>query len=75
MTFTAHDAAGDVVDKRTFYSVGGGFVVGEDADGANSIVADTTMVAHPFRTGDELLARCDGTGKSIAQIMVENEQS
>ena len=75
MTFTAYDTVGDVVNERTFYSVGGGFVVGEDAGGATSIVTDTTTVAHPFRTGDELLARCAVTGKSIARIMLENELS
>ncbi|HET7396961.1 MAG TPA: L-serine ammonia-lyase [Intrasporangium sp.] len=75
MTFTAYDAAGLVLAERTFYSVGGGFVVGEGADGQSSIIADTTPVAHPFRTGDELLAHCAATGKSIARLMLENELS
>jgi L-serine dehydratase len=75
MTFTALDASGGVVAAHTYYSVGGGFVVGEDADGSSKIVEDSTPVAHPFRTADELLAHCRETGKSIARIMLENELS
>ncbi len=73
MTFIAFDEDLRMLSERTFYSVGGGFVVGEDAAGDTSIVADTTAVAHPFRTGEELLAHCDATGKSISRIMLENE--
>ena len=75
MTFTAFDASGATLAEHTYYSVGGGFVVGENADGETRIVADSTAVAHPFRTGDELLAHCRETGKSIARIMLENELS
>lgn len=75
MTFTAYDSLGEVVSEHTYYSVGGGFVIGEGADGETRVVADTTEVAHPFRTGDELLAHCRQTGKSVARIMLENELS
>ena len=75
MTFTAFDASGSVVAEHTYYSVGGGFVVNENADGSTLVVEDSTPVAHPFRTGDELLAHCRETGKSIARIMLENELS
>ncbi len=75
MTFTASDGESHVLSERTYYSVGGGFVVGGDADGGTKIVEDTTPVAHPFRTGDELLALCAAEGKSIARIMLENELS
>ncbi|AKT50345.1 L-serine ammonia-lyase [Arsenicicoccus sp. oral taxon 190] len=61
--------------RRTYYSVGGGFVVTEDGSGVRRIVEDTTAVAHPFRTGDELLAICHETGRSIAQVMLDNEQA
>jgi L-serine dehydratase len=75
MTFTALDATGATVSQHTYYSVGGGFVVGENAVGETKIVEDSTPVAHPFRTGDELLAHCKETGKSISRIMLENELS
>ncbi|WP_377644967.1 L-serine ammonia-lyase [Oryzobacter terrae] len=73
MTFTAFDWAGSIIAERTYYSVGGGFVVGQDAHGRTAIVDDHTSLAHPFTTGDQLLALCHETGLSIAQVMLANE--
>ena len=75
MTFTAWGEGEEPISSHTYYSVGGGFVVGEDASGSTKIVADTTPVAHPFTTGDQLLAICRETGLSIAQVMMDNELS
>ncbi len=75
MTFTAYDAADDVLVERTYYSVGGGFVVDEQAAGADKIVPDETPLPHPFTTGDRLLARCAETGLSIGELMLANEQA
>jgi L-serine dehydratase len=75
MTFEAFDEAGRSLRLRTFYSVGGGFVVDEQAVGADRVVTDTTVVPHPFRTGAELLDRCRETGLSIAGVMMANEQA
>ncbi|WP_260192244.1 L-serine ammonia-lyase [Actinophytocola gossypii] len=59
--------------ERTYYSVGGGFVVDEEAQGADRIKVDDTEVAHPFRTGAELLAHCRRTGLAVSEIMLANE--
>ncbi|NYF97059.1 L-serine ammonia-lyase [Janibacter cremeus] len=75
MTFTAWGEDEQPISSHTYYSVGGGFVIGEDASGSTKVVADTTPVAHPFTTGDQLLAICEETGLSIAQVMLENERS
>ena len=75
MTFAAYDAAGNEVRSRTYYSVGGGFVVDEAAAGADRIKADTTRVKHPFLTGAELLEVTTGTGLSISGVMLANELS
>lgn len=75
LMFTAFDEAGEQLDQRTYYSVGGGFVVDGDTDGEAKIVEDSTPVAHPFLTGDQLLAACESSGLSIAQLMFENERS
>ena len=40
MRFTAYDDGGNVLVERTFYSVGGGFVVDEDGIGADRVVQD-----------------------------------
>jgi L-serine dehydratase len=73
MRFTARDAAGGELSVRTYYSVGGGFVLGQDADGRPAIVADTTPVPYPFLTGAELLAHTTATGLPISGIMLANE--
>ncbi|MBW4716315.1 L-serine ammonia-lyase [Saccharothrix obliqua] len=74
MSFTAY-TGDEVLDEAVYYSVGGGFVVDETATGADRIKPDETAVAHPFRTGDELLARTRETGLSISEVMLANETS
>ena len=59
--------------QRTYYSVGGGFVVDEAASGADRIVADRKPVPHPFGSGDELLALTKATGLPISGVVLENE--
>ncbi len=62
MRFAALDAAGAELSARTYYSVGGGFVLGEDEAGRPAIVADPTPVPYPFASGAELLAIARRTG-------------
>ena len=70
LRFTATDADAGVLAEKTYYSVGGGFVLAEDeADPAQTAVA----VPHPFETADELLERCAATGATIAELMLANE--
>jgi L-serine dehydratase len=73
LRFTAYDASGAVLRERTFYSVGGGFVVDEAAAGADRIKPDDTPVRYPFRTGKELLERCQESGLPISGVMLGNE--
>ncbi len=73
MTFRALDHTGAVLSERSFYSVGGGFVVDGDADGADQVVADDTVLPYPFTTADELLAVCRREGMSISEVMLANE--
>jgi L-serine dehydratase len=74
MRFIALDAVGAQIASRTFYSVGGGFVV-DDAtpDGAPAMERDPS-VPHPFDSGAELLTLCQARGLSIATLMLENER-
>ncbi|WP_178117782.1 L-serine ammonia-lyase [Pseudomonas sp. R5(2019)] len=73
MIFRAFDAAGLQIRSREYYSVGGGFVVDDDAAGADRIVEDSTVLAYPFKTAKELLAHCTAQGMSISQVMLANE--
>ncbi len=77
MRFIAFDGAGRERLNRCYYSVGGGFVVSDEvaADGSRQklIAPDTTVLAHPFHSGDDLLRLSVDTGLSIAQLMRDNE--
>ncbi|MDG5977010.1 L-serine ammonia-lyase [Hydrogenophaga taeniospiralis CCUG 15921] len=78
MRLSAWDAAGTLLAERTYYSVGGGFVVSDEvaADGSKQkvIAPDATQLPIPFRSGDELLQRCREQGLSIAGVMRANER-
>ncbi|MDQ0029598.1 L-serine ammonia-lyase [Arthrobacter bambusae] len=73
MTFRALDHAGEVLHERSYYSIGGGFVVDGDASGSDKVVADSTVLPYPFTTADELLAICAREGMSISDVMLANE--
>jgi L-serine dehydratase len=73
MLFTASDSAGAELTRRTYYSVGGGFVLGEDAEGGPALVPDAVAVPYPFTTGAGLLAHARAAGLPISQIMLANE--
>jgi L-serine dehydratase len=68
MIFTALDGQGNPIRERTYYSVGGGFVVDETT---GSLKTDDTPVKFPFKTGAELLAH----GMPISDLVMANELS
>ena len=78
MRLAAYDAAGAELLNKTYYSVGGGFIVSEEvaADGSKqkAIAPDTTVLPYPFHSGEELLALTKREGCSIAEIMRRNER-
>ncbi|MET8979499.1 L-serine ammonia-lyase [Streptomyces sp. NPDC004539] len=73
MTLWAYDAQGAEVLSKTYYSVGGGFVVDEEAAGADRVRLDETVLKYPFSTGDEALRLTAETGLSLSSLMLENE--
>jgi L-serine dehydratase len=75
MQFTATDREGGELRTRTYYSVGGGFVVDESATGAARIKPDDTPVPLPFGSASELLLRAYETGLPISGVMLANELS
>ena len=75
MIFRAFDAAGVQLREREYYSVGGGFVVDENAVGLDRIVADSTVLPYPFRTAQQLLAHCQAEQLSISAVMWANERA
>jgi len=76
MLFMAFDDAGEVISQRTYYSVGGGFVLDDTAtEGEPVVKADDTSVPYPFTSGDHLLELCAKHGMSISELMMCNEQT
>ncbi|MBL7473765.1 L-serine ammonia-lyase [Robertkochia sediminum] len=74
LTFEGTLADGRVVSE-TYYSIGGGFVVKEEREHAKENKEIFRTFPFPIQKGDELLACCQKTGKSISEIVLENEQS
>jgi L-serine dehydratase len=73
MRFTAYDAAGTILARRTYFSVGGGFVV-EEAETQHIVdAARTPHVPYPFGNAAELLEQGRLSGKRIPELMRVNE--
>jgi len=75
MCFTASDDHSQPLCTRTYYSVGGGFVVNDTGTGAQRIKEDDTPLPHPYKSGAELLQRCVTHRLSISALMLENEKA
>ncbi|KRW62623.1 L-serine ammonia-lyase [Pseudomonas sp. TTU2014-080ASC] len=75
MIFRAFDEAGLQIRSREYYSVGGGFVVDDEAAGADRIVADQTPLKFPFTTAKQLMEHCHQQQLSISQVMLANESA
>ncbi len=76
MAFEAHDASGGLLLRKTYFSIGGGFVVdGEELHAAAPAggESDGGDVPFPFSTAAEMLAMASRSGLSIAQMMRANE--
>ncbi|MFA3839542.1 L-serine ammonia-lyase [Streptomyces aureus] len=66
-------SAGAVLRERTYYSVGGGFVLDDTAEGLTRITHDDSALQFPFSTADELLTICRQEELSVSDVMLANE--
>ena len=71
LRLTAFDAGGAAIETRTFFSIGGGFIV-EDGSVASG-EKQPTALPWPFHTAAELLETAQAHELSISQLMLENE--
>jgi L-serine dehydratase len=69
--FKAFDVAGAVLDERTFFSIGGGFITEDGVD--PSTQTKQAAIPFPFHSAAELLAVAHANELSISQLMLENE--
>ena len=78
MRFTALDGAGQPLLEKTYYSVGGGFVVSEtvavDGSRQKAIAPDTEILEWPFHSGADLLRLTAQHACSIGDVMRRNER-
>ncbi|MCV7015188.1 L-serine ammonia-lyase [Mycolicibacterium madagascariense] len=70
MTLSALDAHGRELHARTYFSVGGGFVVTADDEAAEPAPADVPLA---FASAEELLRIAETHDLSVSQIMLANE--
>jgi L-serine dehydratase len=75
MVFSAFDAQGKALSQKTFYSVGGGFVVDGNAHSDDCLVEDSRQLPYEFDSAAELLALCARHNISIAELMLANEKA
>lgn len=76
LAFEGLDRDGNVLIRRVYYSVGGGFVVTEDE--LNRVRHNETPklenVPYPFATAKEMLSMSIVSGRSIADMKRQNEE-
>jgi L-serine dehydratase len=70
--FTAFDAAGTNLSERTFFSVGGGFIV-EDGVADNPAGESEVCLPYPFHSAAELLEVARAHALTIDRVMMANE--
>ncbi len=73
MTFTGYDDVGTPVLQKTYYSIGGGFVLDDAELNAPSDPHAAIQVRYPFTTGAELLDVCASEGLRVSDVMLANE--
>lgn len=74
LRFHAADSTGKTLDVRGYYSVGGGFVVDQDAADSGQIHSDEAVLPYAFHSAAELLELCKANGQRISDVMLENEK-
>lgn len=78
MKLTAFDASGSVLEARTYYSTGGGFVASEAQllkPVEDDLIAVGGEVPYLFGSAAELLAHCETNKLAIHEVIFANEDA
>ncbi len=70
MVFKAFAENGDQLLSKTYFSIGGGFVLADDAE---EVVPNDIEVEHPFSSAEEMLSLCERNSCSISALVFKNE--
>ena len=73
LRFKAWDDTGFLLAERSYFSIGGGFVLDEEEIDEAEPVRSSTSLPYPFTSADTLLGAADDAGISIAELMLANE--
>ena len=78
LRLTAYDRDGQVIEERTFFSIGGGFITEEVASDASTGAAaqpekPDRAIPYPFHSAAELLEVAHAHGLTISELMLRNE--
>jgi len=69
----AYDASGALMLERVYFSIGGGFVVGEEELAEDAVAGQRPDVPYPFATAAEMLSMGRESGRSVASMKRANE--
>lgn len=78
MEMRSFDESGTRIDKRTYYSTGGGFIASKQQLSTpvkKDFIQTPDRAPYPFGSAAELLALCKTHKKSISDIIYENEDA
>ncbi|MGL5006389.1 MAG: L-serine ammonia-lyase [Plesiomonas sp.] len=64
-------ANNEKVLSKTYFSIGGGFIVDEEHFGKEQ--ASSFVMPYPFNHASDLLAHCQATGLSLSGLVLQNE--
>jgi L-serine dehydratase len=72
LRLTAFDGSGNRIEERTYFSIGGGFIVEDGADAALASESEAHL-PYPFHSAAELLEVAHAHGLTIDRVMMANE--
>lgn len=75
MVLEAYDDTRTLILSKTYYSIGGGFIVEENEFGDVETAEDAAQLPFDFHSCEELLALCKQHKLTIAELMMENEKT
>ena len=74
MRFTGFDTTGEKTSERTFYSVGGGFIVNEERASHDEIDRHPEhRFPYPLDSGEQILKQAREHSLSLSEMMLRNE--
>ncbi|PJG86493.1 L-serine ammonia-lyase [Conservatibacter flavescens] len=71
MTITALAADHTILHQKTYYSIGGGFIIDEENFGKEEKAE--INVPFPYKNAEDMLRHCNENGLSLSSVIMQNE--